>query len=175
MTNNINKGDYVLIDNTDVEGEVNKIETRDSGTYVILKGGVTAFPIEDAYVITKHVEEESQKEFKEYNAQIPRSLDVNDVFLPYSHEEIKVHHEEETQPLEVHFEDEEDHELADEELGHRMAIEPKERYETDPYETDPGDEVEDTEPSTDDVQNDVESIIDKAIEELNELKAKLNA
>lgn len=154
MTNNINKGDYVLIDNSNVEGVVNKIETRDSGTYVILKGGVTAFPIEDAYVISKHVEEESQKDFKVYNGELPRPVGVNDVFMPYSREE----------------ETNEEHELADAELGHRMAIEPKEQYETDP-----GDEVEDIKEVEDDVKDDVDSIIDKAIEELFTLKAKLNA
>lgn len=154
MTNNINKGDYVLIDNTNVEGVVNKVETRDSGTYVILKGGVTAFPIEDAYVISKHVEEESKKDFKVYNGELPRPIGVNDVFMPYSHEE----------------ETNEEHELADAELGHRMAIEPKEQYETDP-----GDEVEVNEPKSEDIEEDILKIIDDAIEGLNNLKEKYNA
>ena len=169
MTNNINKGDYVLIDNSNVEGVVKEVTKRKNGTFVILEGGISAFPIEDAYVITKHIEEESKKDFKVYNGELPRPIGVNDVFMPYSHEEIKVHHEEEVQPLEVHFEDEE-HELADAELGHRMAIEPKEQYDTDP-----GDEVEVSEPKVEDVEEDILKIIDDVIERLNNLKEKYNA
>lgn len=156
MTNNINKGDYVLIDNSNVEGIVKEVTTRKNGTFVILEGGISAFPIEDAYIIKKYIEEESQKDFKVYNGELPRPIGVNDVFMPYSYKE---------------GEDEnEQHELADAELGHRMAIEPKEQYDTDP-----GDEVEDAEEVEDDIKNDVDSIIDKAIEELFTLKAKLNA
>ncbi|TDL40558.1 hypothetical protein EVU91_01320 [Macrococcoides bohemicum] len=171
MTNNINKGDYVLIDNSNVEGIVKEVTTRKNGTFVILEGGISAFPIEDAYVISKHVEEESQKDFKVYNGELPRPIGVNDVFMPYSYKEDEDENEE--------------HELADtikadainadesfvnKILGHRIAIEPKEQYETDP-----GDEVEDTKEVEDDVKDDVDSIIDKAIEELFTLKAKLNA
>ncbi len=153
MTNNINKGDYVLIDNSNVEGVVKEVTKRKNGTFVILEGGISAFPIEDAYVITKHIEEESKKDFKVYNGELPRPIGVNDVFMPYSHEETK-----------------DEHELADAELGHRMAIEPKEQYDTDP-----GDEVEVTEPKVEDVEEDILKIIDDAIEELNNLKEKYNA
>ncbi len=153
MTNNINKGDYVLIDNSNVEGVVKEVTKRKNGTFVILEGGISAFPIEDAYVITKHIEEESKKDFKVYNGELPRPIGVNDVFMPYSHEETK-----------------DEHELADAELGHRMAIEPKEQYDTDP-----GDEVEVTEPKVEDVEEDILKIIDDAIEGLNNLKEKYNA
>lgn len=153
MTNNINKGDYVLIDNSNVEGVVKEVTKRKNGTFVILEGGISAFPIENAYVITKHIEEESKKDFKVYNGELPRPIGVNDVFMPYSHEETK-----------------DEHELADAELGHRMAIEPKEQYDTDP-----GDEVEVTEPKVEDVEEDILKIIDDAIEELNNLKEKYNA
>lgn len=153
MTNNINKGDYVLIDNSNVEGVVKEVTKRKNGTFVILEGGISAFPIEDAYVITKHIEEESKKDFKVYNGELPRPIGVNDVFMPYSHEETK-----------------DEHELADAELGHRMAIEPKEQYDTDP-----GDEVEVTESKVEDVEEDILKIIDDAIEGLNNLKEKYNA
>lgn len=146
------KDDKVIIKASNQDSEIVSVFNLNNTNYYEVAGSNKAYTDDELLVISPQFDEQ-QKTFSQYNAEIPRPLGVNDVFLPYSHEETK-----------------DEHELADAELGHRMAIEPKEQYDTDP-----GDEVEVTEPKVEDVEEDILKIIDDAIEGLNNLKEKYNA